>query len=314
MVAMGTSLSDRAWGRESAVYRISGVLTVILGWFFTAFSAFVAAFLIAFAISYGGIVAIVVLVAIVSYSIYKTHSIHRKRNAAKETKEKEMIDDATLNGENILASCRQSVSSIVISVSKQYYLTIDAFLNEDRKALKKVRKEIKTINSQTKGYKDNLYKTIRLLEEDSIDSGPYYVQVLDYLRETAHCLNFISEPMFEHVDNNHAPFNPDQQKDLMALNEEMSVYFNYVLDLLKKDKFQKIDEIIENQNNIQEYIGKLNKSQLKRIKRGEAGTKNSLLYLNTLTESKNLILNVGNAVKAQRDFISYQDQNSNSRK
>lgn len=97
-----------------------------------------------------------------------------------------------------------------------------------------MRQEIKELNKHSKELKYNIYITIRQLEEDSVESGPYYVQVLDYIREGAHCVNFIMEHIYEHVENNHAPFNEDQKKEFIFLNEEISVFFNFVLNHLKQ--------------------------------------------------------------------------------
>ena len=311
MVAMGTSLADGAWGRESAVYRISGVITVISGWFFTAFSAFTIAFCIALIIHWTGLTGILVLITLVVFLITRTHVFHSKKVKEEEKEKAEREKIKVLDKENVLETSRQNVTSILISVSKLYYLSITGFLNEDRKLLKHNLKDIKKLNKEVKSHKDNVFSTIKLLDEKSSDTGPFYVQVLDYLREAAHCLTYLTDPVFNHIDNNHPPLRTVQRNYLNDLNEEISSFFNLVLNTVKKDKFEDLKEIINKQQLILERLDKLQKKQVKMIKHEEAGTKNSLLFFNTISETKSLLLNTVNIIKSQRDFVIH---NKNSKK
>lgn len=302
MVAMGTSLSDGAWGRESAVYRITGVITVIGGWFFTAFTAFTVSFLFALFISWGGLPATIAAIILAVVFVVKTYFIHRKRS------ENEKLEDEAerkvLNGENVLTECKTNINTTVISVSKLYYLVMHSLINEDRKKLKKIKKRIAELNVQTKGLKKHVVATLRKLEEDSVDTGHYYVQTLDYLREIAHCLSFIADPVYEHIDNNHPPLIPDQAKEIKQLNEDIAVLFNYILNMLKKEDYKDLDMIIKKQNAILNNLDKVKKKQIKLIKSEVVGTKNSMLMLGILAETKNLLLYTINTIKAHRDFVA----------
>ena len=301
MVAMGTSLSDGAWGRESAVYRITGVLTVIGGWFFTAFTAFTVAFLFALFISWGGLPATIIAIGISIIYLIRTYYIHRKRSKNEETDE--ISEEKEVNGENVMTECKSDITSTVISVSKLYYLVIDSLINEDRKRLKKVIKRVSELNINTKNLKKRVFPTLKKLEEDSVETGHYYVQTLDYLREIAHCLSFLSEPVYEHLDNNHPPLIPDQAKDIKKLNEDISELFNYILNILKKDKYVQIEAILKKQTTILDNLDKIKKKQIKLIKSEQIGTRNSILILGLLAESKNLVLYTINMIKAHRDFV-----------
>ncbi len=301
MVAMGTSLADRAWGRESGVYRISGVITVIGGWFFTALSAFTMSFLIALIIHWFGFAGILVIVALVIATVIHSFRIHRKRS--KEKIEEAEIEKVILNGEDILVKCKQDVLSVLISASKMYYVVIDGFIKEKRKTLKKSLKDIKELNKRTKDLKDGVTLTLKKLDEESEDAGPYYVQVLDYLREAAHCLNYLTDPLFKHVDNNHPPITDPQETDLYNLNEEISTFYSYIFNMVKQDKYEQLPDTLDQQHKILEMISKMRKRMVKRLKKGEVGTKISIVYFNTLSETKNLMLHTVNIVKAQRDFV-----------
>lgn len=302
MVAMGTSLADGAWGRESAVYRITGVITVIGGWFFTAFSAFTAAFLIANIIHFGGTIAIFALIIIAVVMIYRTHVLFKKREASKlkHTAGEYSIDQ---DSDNILEKCTSNVNEILERVNNIYSETIKGLIKEDRKKLKFVLRELKEVNKDTKYLKDNIHKTVKKLKEDSIDSGHFYVQVLDYLREITHAVSFVSKPAFDHIDNNHKGLISEQYSELNKLNNEIDEFISLIKLIIEKRDFSKIDNAIELQQNIIDHIFNTRKKQIKRIKKDEAGTKNSMLYLNLLVESKNYVLYSINLLKSYRDFV-----------
>ncbi|UCG27210.1 MAG: inorganic phosphate transporter [Bacteroidales bacterium] len=299
MVAMGTSLADRAWGRESGVYRISGVITVIGGWFFTALSAFTLSFLAALVIHWLGFYGILIIVSLVLFSVLHSYRVHRKRSA----KAGEEVPEKEINGEEVLVKCKENVLSVLVAASKLYFIVIDGFINEKRKSLKKARKEIKELNLRTKDLKDNVFETLKKMDEESEESGPFYVQVLDYLREAAHCLTYLTDPIYQHIDNNHPPLEETQKNDLYTLSEEITTLYSYIFDAVKKDKYDNLAEIIDQQQKILERIAKMRKRMVKFLKKEEIGTKISIVYFNTLSETKNLILHTVNIVKAQRDFI-----------
>lgn len=309
MVAMGTSLSDRAWGRESAVYRITGVITVIGGWFFTAFSAFTVAFIFAWFISWGGITAAVIAIAIAFVFVIRTHYLHKKLSAKKEIEEEKEKDkvDVEVCGENVMEQCKSTIIDTVVSVSKLYNTTISSFLLEERKKLKNTRKHIKEFNKYTKSLKKDVYFTLRKLEEGSVETGHYYVQIIDYLREIAHCLNFIVEPLHEHIENNHKPVIPEQEEELLQLNENVALLYGKILEVLKTDDFDRVENVIQLQQDILYELDRLKKMQVKLIKKAKVKTRNSLLFFNLLSETKNLLLHSINMFKSHRDFMIHHN-------
>lgn len=305
MVAMGSSLSDKAWDRESAVYRITGVLSVIGGWFFTAISAFTVAFLIVYIIHWGNYISIGILLIIALILIIKTHVFHKKRE--KKSEEYKTTTDQ-INSKNIFEKCTSNVANTLNNAIKIYNETIQALVKEDLKKLKSINKEIKEINKKAKYLKDNIHNTIIQLQEDSIETGHYYVQVLDYLREIAHCITFIIQPSFEHINNNHKGLIYIQVEELNKIRNRLTEFFNTIQDIIQKNKFTEINHIIDKQQEILNIIEEFRKTQIRRIKNRETGTKNSMLYLGILSETKNLLLNTINLLKAQRDFVIYQNK------
>jgi phosphate/sulfate permease len=303
MVAMGTSLADRAWGRESAVYRISGVITVIGGWFVTAFIAFTSSLLMAFLISWGGKYAIAGLVVLAIGFVYKTHMVHKKREDDFKKSEDDFKEDMLLNGKTVQEKCNVRVVSSLIAVSELYRTIVSAFIGEKRKKLKNALKDVKKLNKEVKSFKKNVHHTVRTLqEEETVETGDFYVQLLDYLRETAHCMNFIAEPVFEHVDNNHAPLSEAQADELKSFSKNFTAYTDKVIKTISSGKFSDMNKLNDNMLEILAELSKMRKAHLKRIKSDNTGTRISLLYLDILSETKNLVLFIMNLAKTSRDF------------
>ncbi len=311
MVAMGTSLADRAWGRESAVYRITGVLSVIGGWFFTALIAFTVSFLMALFLNWGGIIAILIALGVALAFVIRTNFIHKKI-LEKEHYQDKKEEQELLNGQNILNKCNTSITSILSSVSKLYFSSILNLIKEDRRKMKKLINNVNVLNQQAKDLKYNLHPTLIKLEEEYIETGHYYVQILDYLREIAHCLKFIADPIYDHLDNNHPPLSRDQVKDLHILNESICSLFDEIQGIIKKQNYKKLDKLIAEQQYILELLVKINKKHIKLIKTEPVSTRNSLMYMNILNESKNLVLFAINLVKSHRDFLISNELNNKS--
>ncbi|MCB2221172.1 MAG: inorganic phosphate transporter [Bacteroidetes bacterium] len=300
MVAMGTSLSDKAWGRESAVYRITGVFSVIGGWFFTAFSAFTAAFIIAAVIKLGGFIAIFVFIALAIFFIYRTHIIHKRRYADSEAKEMAVVTSLTNTG--ITESCLLNVQQVLNKTSEIFAGTIEGLSNDDLKKLRKIFRDVNNLNDKTKDLKDNLNLTISHLEETSLEGGYHYVQVMDYMREMSHSITYLSKPCLDHVDNHHKGLLAVQEEELFDLARMLRDFVRLVNEITKKMEYERMPEIIDNQQKILKFIDTSRKKQVKRIKLKEAGTRNSMLFLGILTESKNLMLQMVNLIKSHRDF------------
>jgi len=305
MVAMGTSLADGAWNRESAVYRITGVITVIGGWFFTALSAFTAAFLVAFFIHVANIYAIIILVAITIFFIYKTHALHSRRVKAEKKAETILTDSLAINGETIFEKCNSNIISTLLAVSELYKIIVNGLIGEKRKKLKKALKETKKLNKEIKSLKSNIHVTINKLEAEIVESGHHYVQVLDYLSDITHLMISISRSVFDHVDNNHAPLTKSQLKNLSSFQKNISKFFKEVIQIISDKSFDNIKRADSLSNNLLNKTVKLRKEQVKIFKRDTYNTRISLLYLDILVESKNLILYTTYLLKASKEFIKH---------
>jgi phosphate/sulfate permease len=300
MVAMGTSLADKAWGRESAVYRVSGVLVVISGWFITALVAFTAAFILANIINWGGLVSALVLLILAGISLIRSQFVV----AQKERKEKREIIKEQKQPTDILSQCTYNVVNLLSSEQQLYKKTIRALTQNKRKTLKKMVLVETVVNKRAKRLKDNIYETVQQLEVSSVDTAPFYVQVMDYLREIAHSLHYVIEPIYKHVDNQHKPILPEQAEELENFTTLKTELSKMIIQAISTKNFDEFDAINEKQEEVLNVIQSLHKTQVKRIKNGEAGTRNSMLYFNILTETKSIVLYMVNLAKSQRDFIT----------
>jgi Na+/phosphate symporter len=311
MVAMGSSLADRAWGRDSAVYRISGVITVIGGWFFTAFSAFTAAFVMAYLIHLGGIVTIIALIVLIVILLFKSSAIHKKRESEKVLTEDKTLLGVTVNGESVLRSCRENVVSTIFTLSQLYSKSISGLLNFKRKPLFNALNEVGELEKDIRFLKNSLPKIIARLHEEEIESGHYYVQVIDYLKETVNSITYIVKPIFNYIDNNHKPLLADQKSELSELKNSIDNFHKAAIKILEEDGFENLESILKDRHKLIDNVTRINKRQLKRIKNKEVGTKNSTLYLNILSETKNLLLFTINLIEAQRDFLVHNNGAAN---
>lgn len=303
MVAMGTSLSDRAWDRESAVYRISGVFAVIGGWFLTAIIAFTIAGFIALIISLGGKYIIFVFIAIAIFMVLRTHIVFRKRSNNVKTEEEDTINENDGSEDMLVKSTKQVIKAIV-NTNHILSLGMESFLEEDRNGLKKAEAASDEFSKKAKKNKDKVYSTLSKLTEGPVDTSHFYVQMMDYKREMAHAVHYMLEPIILHNANNHKPFTKEQAKEMTTLISLTNNFFNYVLHTIKEKNFENIESLVADREKIFEYLGTIEKSQIKRIKNKEVNTRNSQLFFKINSEMKTLLLNMINLVKSYRDFVT----------
>jgi len=226
-----------------------------------------------------------------------------KKREKKEQFDEEEILGANANTNNVVEKCNKNSVKAIISTSKAYFLCFEGFFNNDRQQLKSAISEADEFDKRAKKLKDNIFKNILKLQHDQIDTGHFYVQVVDYLREMAHSLNYTVKPVFIYFENKHKSFECEQIKQFNEFRVELNNFFNYALYILKEKRFDNLDELIQKRNMLVENLKELEKNQIKKIKNNMVSTRNSVLYFNIISETKSLLLHLINVVKAQRDFI-----------
>jgi phosphate/sulfate permease len=287
MVAMGTSLADRAWGRESAVYRVAGVINVIGGWFLTAITAFLAAALVAYLISWD-MVMIPILLAVVTILIGRNTLIHRRKS--KEVKKQEYIERAdliTIHG--VIEESADHISEVAARVNKLYTNVVDDLGNHDLNKLRKTDKHVGKLNDEIDDLKDGVFYFIKSLDETSVQASRFYIMVLGYLQDVAQSISYISRASYKHVNNNHKNLKKVQLKDLKEIDNELSLLLNKVSDVFQNRNFDDLNTILIEKQELLNNVSTSIEKQVARIRTDETSPKNTTLYFSVLLETKDLI-------------------------
>lgn len=301
MVSMGSSLADRAWGRDSAVYRITGVMVVIMGWFITALAGVTISFVMVLFLVWGGWIALALMVLLCGYILCHNLIFKKKekedKNAANDVKEVQQDTD-------VLYSCTQEVCSTMEQISSIYNHMLVALFTENRRLLKETKTESEQLYRQANERKYHVYKTLKKLEDMNIETGHYYIQVVDYLTEVTKALLHCTRPAFEHIDNHHKGFTKDQIYDLKLVNDGVDNIFNKINSMLREKDFSDLNDVLLMRDNLFGVIAEAIKHQIRRLKEEQSSTKASILYLNILTETKTMVLQSRNLIKSQGYFLS----------
>ena len=299
MVAMGTSLADRAWGRESAVYRISGVMTVVAGWFVTALGGFLIAFVVGLALIYGGTVAFVVITLLCGYMLVHSNLSKKKESKTDAAARKPQTTEA------IISELTDEVCRTMECTTRIYDRTLIAVFKENRKVLRDMVRESNELFYQSRERKYSLMPTLKKLQSGDVDAAHYYVQVVDYLNEMTKALMHITRPAFEHIDNNHEGLSKEQTEDLMHINDEVEAIYRHINNMLRTGDFSDIEMVLSLRDQLFESIADAIKSELTRINNARSNTKASMLYLTILNETKSMVLQSRNLLKSQQYFLRH---------
>jgi hypothetical protein len=303
MVSIGTALGDRVWDKETAVHSVSGIFSMMGSWFFNSFFAFILATVITLLILASGNVVGIIIGVLALIPLIRILIKYQKREVI--IQEVEEFPESMVRAESVLNKTNQDTSNAILMISKAYFLGLNSFHLEDRQQLEEIDAEIEEFNQRMRKLKANIFKIIQKLQQDSIETGHYYVQIIDYLREMAHSIKFVVRPLYEHLGNGHKPFNEEQNEELVQFGSQINDFLNYSLYIIKESRFDQIEELIAKRQDINELMRDLERKQIRRIKRKETNSRNSVLFFTLMSESKNLLLQTVNLLKATRDFVSY---------
>ena len=300
MVAMGSSLADRAWGRESAVYRVAGVINVIGGWFLTAITAFLAAAIVAYLISFDMLM-IPVLLAVVALLIGRNTLIHRRKK--KEVKKQVYIERSeliTING--VIEESADHISEVAARVNKLYTNVVDDLAKHDLNKLRKTDKHVGKLNDEIDDLKDGVFYFIKSLDETSVQASRFYIMVLGYLQDVAQSISYISRASYKHVNNNHKNLKKPQLKDLKEIDNELTVLLNKVSDVFANRTFDDLDVVLTQKQALLNDVSTSIENQVARIRTDETSPKNTTLYFSVLLETKDLIAALMSLLQTYEEF------------
>ena len=307
MVAMGTSLADRAWGRESAVYRIAGVLNVIGGWFFTAFSAFVASGIIAYLIYLGGNLMIAILLLITVLLLVRNYLSYKKKSNNAHLKDGlKKAESKTVQG--IIEESADNISNVVSRTNKIYSHMLNGLATEDLSKLKKSRKGVEKLNTEVDELRDDIFYFIKNLDETSVRGSNFYIIILGYLQDVAQSLDFIAKTSYKHINNNHKALKFSQIKDLQDINNSFESLLNEIEMIFNNREFEKLGDIINGKQKAQDDLAVKISSQITRTRSEEdVSPKNTALHFSLLLETKDLVSAIMNLIEEY--YNSYNNKN-----
>ena len=304
MVSMGTSLADRAWGRESAVYRITGVTTVIMGWFVTAVGGFVIALGVTLILVYGGKIAIIIVTLICVGLIIKSNVKGKEETKEVEESAVAKIGDALKKSpEEALIAYTEHVCASMEKVTLIYDRTIVAVFKENRKVLKDMVREAEEFYHSTRQQKYEIMPLLRTLQDSDVSTGHYYVQVVDYISETSKALLHITRPCYKHVDNNHTGLSKEQVYDLKRINDRVEEIFGEINTMLRTRSFDSMEKVLNMRDEMFDLIDEVMQNQLRRLRDTGGSSSANMLFFNILTETKTMILHSRNIMKSLEHFV-----------
>lgn len=287
MVAMGTSLADRAWGRESAVYRVAGVVNVIGGWFLTALGAFIASGIVVFLISLDIITMIPVLLLLTVILLTRNFLKHKSKETQISRKELKMSESSTVQG--IISESADNIVNVVSRAKKIYAGILKGLSAQDVKLLKKRKKGVAKLESEIEDLRDNIFFLIKNLDETSVRGSSFYISILAYLTDIAQSVEFISKKSYKHVNNQHEKLKFNQFKDLMEIDDRLNLMYSEITEIFNAKKFERISIVLAQKQEIISFISGKIEAQIDRTRLEESSPKNTTLYFNILLETKDLV-------------------------
>ena len=288
MVAMGTSLSDRAWGSESAVYRVAGVMNVIGGWFFTAIIAFVAAATVAFLIHIGGPVMIGVLLLLSILIIARNSLSYLKKS--KEVKAEDSLDNAESDSvQGVIEESAKNISKVFKRVDKIQNAAIEGLVKEDLKKLKKAKNDVSKLETEIEDLQNNIFYFIKNLHESSVSASAFYIDVIKTLQDIAQSIGFISKISYKHVNNNHKALKENQANELKEIELKLNEMFSKTRTVFESNTLHQIPYLIEELERLLAEVGVYTQKQVERTRTTESSPKNTTLYFSILLEFEDLL-------------------------
>ena len=297
MVAMGSSLADRAWGRDSAVYRITGVMVVIGGWFMTGLAAFVAAAITASVMMCGGIWGIGLMLAIAAGILVKSAYLHRRKNA-------ESLPELNLDSPAVLRELGEASVDRLGRSYGIYRATVKALLAEDYSALKRLRKKTRELNRTLEAVKeDQILPCLHSLPARLYDRGQLILRLHDSSMQVAECLLSVVKASYKHIDNNHVGLTAEQGSDLLSMSDRISTCFPGLSIKLQSEGGAGIEAMMEQSGDLKAEFAECIRHHLIRAEEDVLDMRNGILYLNLLNETRAMVRHSFALLKEQSELF-----------
>ncbi len=305
MVAMGTSLADRAWGRDSAVYRITGVLSVIGGWFITAGAAFTICFFVAMVIHFGGSIAIIALIGLAAFTLIRSQLMYkRKKEKGNETLKQLMQATSSHEALELMRKhTREELSKVLEYAEQNFELTVTSFLHENLRGLRRAMGSTKFEKQLIKQMKRT--GTVAMCKLDNhtvLEKGLYYYQGNDFASELVYSISRLCEPCLEHIDNNFNPLDAIQKGEFGDVAEDITYLIQQCRQKLEGNNYSNLEEDLHRANDLNSQLSHLKRQELQRIQSQTGSIKVSMVYLTMIQEAQNVVTYTINLMKVSRKF------------
>ena len=307
MVAMGSSLADRAWGRDSAVFRITGALSVIGGWFITAGAAFTFCFFVTLFIHYGGTVAIILLIGVAVFLLIRSQVMFKKRKA-KEKKD-ETLKQLLSSSDNaeilrlLQTHTREELGKILAFTEENFERISTSFLHENLRGLRRSMGSVKFEKQLIKQMKRTGTLAMSHLDNNTIlEKGLYYYQGNDFASELVYSVGRLCEPCLEHVDNNFKPLDAIQKGEFADVTEGITYLLQVCRNRIVNNDYEGMETDIRKANDLNGQLAHLKREELQRIQSHTGSIKVSMVYLTMVQEAQNVVTYASNLLKVSRKF------------
>ena len=307
MVAMGTSLADRAWGRDSAVYRITGVLSVIGGWFITAGAAFTICFLVTSIIYLGGTTAIIALIGLAVFMLIRSQIMYKRRKAKEKGSETlKQLMQSTDNAEVIQLlrkHTREELVKVLEFTEENFERTVTSFLHENLRGLRRAAGSVKFEKQLIKQMKrTGTLAMCRLDNNTVLEKGLYYYQGNDFASELVYSVGRLCEPCLEHIDNNFNPLDAIQKGEFTDVTEDITNLLQICRHRLEINNYDDLETDIRKANDLNGQLAQMKREELRRIQTQSGSIKVSMVYLTMVQEAQNIVTYTINLMKVSRKF------------
>lgn len=319
MVAMGSSLADRAWSRESAVFRITGVLSVIGGWFITAGVAFVTCGVITLIMFYGGIVAKVIFMAIVIFSLIKSNQRYKKKlqeeNHVQSAFQLMMrTRDQDIVWELLRKQVSRTQSFVARFVLNEYNKILDAFAEESTRDLRHSRNEMKKEQTMLKKFRrQEMLALKRIPASVALEVNTWFHLGANADQQYLYCLSRMIDPIKEHVDNNFNPLPQQYYDEYQPIRMRINALMLDAQKQIETGRYDKYRETLAEADAVKDELSALRKHHIDRLQTSE-GTeqlKVSLVYLNVLQESQEFLSIMRHQLRAANMFMGGNNYETN---
>ena len=307
MVAMGTSLADRAWGRDSAVYRITGVISVIGGWFLTAGAAFLICFTVTMIVYFGGSIAIILLGALAAYMLIHSQISYNKK--LKQEKNSSLAQQMVANKDKqealvlLRKFSREEFAKVLEWSADLYHRVTTGFLNESYRTLRKAMGDIETERRYFKQVKRlGTIGVSHLNDKVGLEKGLYYFQGNDFSYDIIHSIKRTCEPCLEHTDNNFNPLEQSQKDSFGEIAQSIVSFLEESRQSIEKDAFGDLAALYNQGNILINQLGVLKREEIRHMREQVSYIKVGIVYLTVIQESQNVVAYTINLLKMNQKF------------